>query len=131
MVAGGFSLVCGGVMALFSTSIATLYLGSGSADDGAVVALAAEFLKLGAAFQLFDALQVTAAQALRGLKDTRMPMILAGASYWLVGAPTCVILGLVLNLKGLGVWLGFVICLAVAAALMCGRLMRLTRIPAV
>jgi MATE family multidrug resistance protein len=60
-----------------------------------------------------------------------MPMILAGASYWLVGAPACLLLGVVLGLKGLGVWIAFVLCLGVAAVGMCGRLLRLTRLPAV
>ncbi len=129
-VAGGFSLVSGAVVALASTSIAGLYLGSGSAENGAVVVMAAGFLKLCAAFQLFDGLQVAAAQALRGLKDTRVPMIVAGASYWLVGAPACLLLGVVMRLQGLGVWIGFVICLAFAAVAMCARLLSLIRLPA-
>ena len=64
---------------------------------------------------------------LRGLKDARVPMILAGASYWLVGAPVCIFLAVGLKLKGEGIWIGFVVCLAVAAFLMCARFLRLTR----
>ena len=54
-----------------------------------MLALAVSFLYVAAAFQLMDGMQVTAAMSLRGLKDTRGPMWLAGASYWLAGAPMC------------------------------------------
>jgi MATE family multidrug resistance protein len=130
-VAGGLMLVCGVLMALFGAQIAGLYLGGGSSGDRAVTSLAAQFLEVGAAFQLFDALQVVGAQTLRGLKDTRMPMILSGACYWLIGAPVCLFLGLTLGMKGLGIWIGFAVCIAAAAVAMCGRFLRLTRAPRV
>jgi MATE family multidrug resistance protein len=114
------------VLALFGPDVAGLYLGGG-ARDAAVTVLAALFLRYAAAFQLFDGLQVVGARVLRGLKDARVPMILAGASYWLIGAPVCVLLAVGLNLKGEGIWIGFVVCLAVAAVLLCGRFLRLTR----
>ena len=126
-VGGLFMAVSGVFMALFGGAIAGLYLGSGSRDDAAVIAMAARFLTFAAAFQLFDGLQVVGARVLRGLKDARMPMILAGASYWLVGAPVCVFLAVGLKLGGDGIWIGFVVCLAVAALAMCARFLRLTR----
>lgn len=122
-----FILVCGAVMALFGRSIAGLYLGGAGRPDEAVLGLAAQYLTVAAAFQLFDALQVMGAQALRGLKDARMPMILAGASYWLIGAPVCLYLALGLHMKGLGIWIGFAVCLAAAAVGMCLRFLTLTR----
>ena len=106
--------------------MASRYLGKG-AHDAAVIAMAALFLRYAAAFQLFDGLQVVGARVLRGLKDARVPMILAGASYWLVGAPVCVFLAVGLNMKGDGIWAGFVVCLAVAAVAMCARFLSLTR----
>jgi MATE family multidrug resistance protein len=121
-----FMLACGGVIAVFSPQIAGLYLGGRSAKDTAVIATAATFLKAAAAFQVFDAIQVVGAQALRGLKDARMPMILAGGAYWLVGAPACLILSLGLHLRGLGLWMGFVIALAAAATAMSLRFWRMT-----
>ncbi len=124
---GLFMATSGVVMALLGAQLAGLYLGNGRGDDAAVIALAALFLRYAAAFQLFDGLQVVGARVLRGLKDARVPMILAGASYWLVGAPVCVSLAVGLNLKGEGIWIGFVVCLAVAAFLMCARFLRLTR----
>jgi MATE family multidrug resistance protein len=131
-VAGGvFMAVSGVLMAIFGRSLAALYLGAGGKDDAAVIGLTAQFLQFAAGFQIFDGLQVIGARVLRGVKDARMPMILAGASYWLVGAPVCLFLAVTLNMKGVGVWLGFVICLAVAAVLMCARFLRLTRPPSV
>jgi MATE family multidrug resistance protein len=125
---GLFMAASGVVMMLLGPQLAGLYLGNGgAAGDAAVITLAALFLRYAAAFQLFDGLQVVGARVLRGLKDARVPMILAGASYWLVGAPVCVFLAVGLKMRGEGIWLGFVVCLAVAAFLMCARFLRLTR----
>lgn len=126
IIGGLFMATSGVVMALLGAPLAALYLGNG-ARDAAVIALAALFLRYAAAFQLFDGLQVVGARVLRGLKDARVPMILAGASYWIIGAPVCVFLAVGLDLKGEGIWIGFVVCLAVAAVLMCARFLRLTR----
>ena len=65
--------------------------------------------------------------SLRGLKDARWPMFLAAGSYWLAGAPTCVLLGVGLGMKGQGVWIGLAFGLGVAAAAMCLRFHLLTR----
>ena len=123
----GFMAPCGLAMVLFGSQIAGLYLGGRGAEDAAVIAMAGLFMKAAAAFQVFDALQVVGAQSLRGLKDARMPMILAGASYWLVGIPVCLLLGLGLHMRGLGIWIGFVVALAVAATALCLRFQHLTR----
>ena len=114
-------------MAVFGRQIASLYVSGRTARDLQVIGLAAVFLRVAAAFQVFDALQVVGALSLRGMKDARWPMILAGASYWLAGAPMCILLGLGLGLRGLGVWLGMAFGLAVAAALMCSRFHLVTR----
>ncbi|HYE47617.1 MAG TPA: MATE family efflux transporter [Caulobacter sp.] len=128
MVAGGGVVLLFGVaMALAGDWIAGLYIAGRTAEDLQVIALAALFLKVAAAFQLFDALQVVGALSLRGLKDARWPMILAGGSYWLAGAPVCILLGVGLGMGGLGVWIGLAFGLAVAAAAMCGRFHLLTR----
>ena len=127
VIGGLFMAVSGVLMAIFGAPIAALYLGAGGKDDAQVIVLTTVFLKAAAAFQLFDGVQVVGARVLRGLKDARVPMILAGASYWLIGAPVCVWLAVGLNLKGLGIWMGFVVCLVVAAILMCARFLRLTR----
>jgi MATE family multidrug resistance protein len=122
-----FVSVCGLVMATCGRTIAGLYFSSGSAEDLAVIALAAMFLKVAGAFQVFDALQVVAALSLRGMKDARMPMVLAGASYWLAGAPVSFILAFGLHMGGLGIWLGLAFGLGVAAVSMVLRFRWLSR----
>ena len=126
-VASALMGVCGIGMALFGANIAELYISGRTAQDLAVIALAASFLKVAAAFQVFDAVQVVGAMALRGLKDARAPMLLAGASYWLAGAPMCIALGVGLHMRGLGIWIGLAFGLAVAAAAMSLRFRYLSR----
>ena len=125
MVAGGaLTAVSAYVMLAHGREVASLYFARGQADLE-VLTLAALFLKVAAAFQLADALQVVGALSLRGLKDARAP--LAAGSYWLAGAPVCVGLGVGLGMQGLGVWIGLAFGLAVAAIAMCGRFVLLTR----
>jgi MATE family multidrug resistance protein len=130
----GFACVlvtaCGVVMATCGRAIAGLYFASGSAEDQAVIALAASFLKVAAAFQVFDALQVVAALCLRGLKDARAPMVLAGLSYWVAGTPMCIALAFGLRMGGIGVWLGLAFGLFIAAVTMVTRFRWLSRPPA-
>ena len=80
--------------------------------------------------QLMDGLQVTASMSLRGLKDARGPMWVAGASYWLAGAPMCALLGFGFGMKGLGIWLGLAFGLLVAAVLLTTRFAILSKKPA-
>ncbi len=119
--------VCGLAMALFGVNIAELYISGRTAQDLAAIALAVSFLRVAAAFQIGDALQVVGAMALRGMKDARAPMLMAGASYWLAGAPMCIFLGVGLHMGGLGVWLGLGFGLTVAAVCMVLRFRHLSR----
>jgi MATE family multidrug resistance protein len=123
----GFILICGAAMALFGRPIAGLYLGGRTQSDLDVIVLAALFLKVAAAFQVFDALQVVGVMSLRGLKDARTPMILAAGAYWLIGTPTSLLLAFTFNMNGLGIWIGLATGLAAAAVLMCSRFALLTR----
>lgn len=121
-----FMAFCGVMIALFPRQIAELYFGTDIADAN-LVSLTVTFLYVAAAFQIFDALQVVAAFALRGMKDASVPMLLAGASYWLVGAPTGLVLAYWFDMRGLGIWIGLAIALAAAAALMSLRFWQLSR----
>jgi MATE family multidrug resistance protein len=121
-----FMALCGIVIALFPKAIAGLYFGSDAADPK-VISLAATFLYAAAAFQVFDAVQVVAAFSLRGLKDARVPMWLAGVSYWLIGAPVGLILAFRLEMQGLGIWIGLATSLAAATAFLSLRFRYLTR----
>ena len=92
--------------------------------DLAVAALAGNLLLFAAAFQFPDGIQVLSAGALRGLKDTRVPMWLAVLSYWGLGMPLGAGLGLGLGWGPQGMWLGLILGLTAAAALMATRFQR-------
>ncbi len=77
-----------------------------------------------AAFQTFDGLQVIALGLLRGLHDTRAPMIFATISYWVFGIPACYVLGFILEWGAPGVWSGLVVGLALASVLLLTRFVR-------
>lgn len=117
----GFMAICGVVIAAMPESLAGLYLNATDPNNVGVVPLAASFLYVAAAFQLFDALQVTAQTSLRGLKDARAPMWIAGLSYWLIGFPLAYGLAKWAHLDGLGVWLGLLASLLVAGVGMLWR----------
>ena len=101
-----------------------LFLDPDSTDRDAVIALGTGFLAAAALFQLADAAQVMALGLLRGVQDTRAPMVMAGISYWLVGMPIGYFLGFGLDWGGIGVWLGLASGLALAALLMMSRFWR-------
>ncbi len=116
------------LLLIWPRPIATLWLPD-IAENADVLALAVTFLHVAAAFQLVDGIQVAASMSLRGLKDARGPMWLAGASYWLAGAPMAVLLGFGLGLKGLGIWLGLAFGLLVAAVSLTTRFVLLSKKP--
>lgn len=99
------------LMLVFGSAIAALYT-----QDAGIAEQAMGFLVLAAIFQLADGLQATANGALRGLKDTRVPMAITLASYWLVGLPVGWWLCFHTALAADGLWWGLMAGLAAAAA---------------
>ncbi len=102
-----------------------LFLAAGDPDAPAVAASAAVLLVIAGLFQLADGVQAVAAGALRGLRDTRVPMLFAALGYWGVGLPVGLLLGFPLGFGASGVWIGLAAGLAVVAALMLRRWRRL------
>ena len=94
-------------------------------ERAAIVAAAVPLLAMAAAFQLVDAGQVMGAGVLRGLKDTRTPMVIAILAYWGLGVPAAWVFGLELGFGGPGVWGGLVVGLSVAAVALTWRFHRL------
>jgi MATE family multidrug resistance protein len=86
-----------------------------------VIGLAVSFLAVAAAFQIFDGAQVVAAGMLRGLHDTRVPMLFALAGYWVVGIGVGVWLAFGRDWQGVGIWSGLAAGLAFVSALMIVR----------
>ena len=98
--------------------------------DPQVIALGGALLLYAALFQFPDGVQVVSAGALRGLKDTRVPMWLAVLAYWGVGMPVGAGLGLGLGWGPRGMWLGLTAGLTMAAFLLARRFLRSSvRIP--
>lgn len=96
-------------------------------DDVGVVTVAVQLLMLAALFQLSDGGQVSAIGALRGLKDTRVPMVITVVAYWLIGLPVGYALGVSLGYGPRGLWCGFIGGLTVAAVLLAIRFHRHTK----
>jgi MATE family multidrug resistance protein len=102
-----------------------LFLNPHDPAADAIVAVGMVFVYVAALFQLADAGQVMALGLLRGLGDTRRPMLLTVFSYWFVGIPASYLLAFPAGLGGIGLWLGLVIGLATAASLLLWRFRRL------
>jgi MATE family multidrug resistance protein len=107
--------------------IPLLFLGSAADNATATAALAATLLVVGASFFIADGVQTIAAGALRGLNDTRIPMLFAAACFWLIGFSACYGLGFPLGMGAVGVWIGLSIGLIVYALLLVWRFQALTR----
>jgi putative efflux protein, MATE family len=122
-----FTAVGGVLYAVAPAFFGGLFLDTRQPDAAEVLALAVPLIIIAGAFQLVDGLQAVAAGLLRGLKDTKVPMLLALIAYWPIGFVFAWIFAFPLGFKGEGVWFGFVMGLAAAAALLCGRFWMLVR----
>lgn len=121
--------MCAAVM--FVSAIAILLLNDQIAAlytrDAAVRELAATLLLMAALFQLSDGVQVGAAGALRGFKDTTVPMGLCIVSYWLVGFTIAYVFGVHRGGGPVHVWVGLTIGLTVSAVLLVWRYANVSR----
>jgi multidrug resistance protein, MATE family len=117
-----FAFVSASIMALLPRWIVAAYT-----DASGVAALATGFLYYAAVFQVADCVQATANGALRGVKDTRVPMLITVSAYWLVGLPLAVMLAFEGGFGPAGIWLGFIAGLAVAAAGLSARFLHRSR----
>ena len=90
----------------------------------ALLAIGVSLLAVAALFQAVDALQVMALGLLRGVQDTAVPMVMAVVSYWIIGLPASYVLAFQWGLGPVGLWLGLVVGLSVAAVLMSWRFWR-------
>jgi multidrug resistance protein, MATE family len=96
-------------------AIVSVYLDPDNPANAEVVAIAITLLRVAAMFQLVDGIQVIAAGALRGLKDTHAPMFIGIFAYLGIGLSSGYYLGMQLQWGGVGLWLGMAFGLAVAA----------------
>ena len=98
-------------------------------NDPQVMEIAISLLLMAAVFQIADGVQIGAAGALRGYKDTRIPMVINTFSYWALGFPLAYLAAIVFQAPPSYIWGGFVLGLSVAAVLLTIRFERLSRTP--
>jgi multidrug resistance protein, MATE family len=104
----------------FPRQLVTLFLDDVPAN-ALVIDLAVSFLRVAAAFQLVDGAQVIGAGMLRGLHDTRWPLLFALFGYWIVGLGIGAWLAFGRDWQGVGIWVGLASGLAVVSVLMLAR----------
>jgi len=117
-----FAIFSAVVILVFPETIVSLYT-----QEAEVFELAVSLLFFAALFQLADGLQVAAAGALRGYKDTQRPMVYSVIAYWLVGMSLGAYLTFGQGMGPKGMWMGIIAGLTVAAVLLGGRFVRLSK----
>jgi len=123
----GFMAAMALLLLLGRDAIAWAFLDPADPQAQAAAALGATLLVIAGLFQLADGVQAVAAGALRGLKDTRVPMLLAGFGYWGLGMPVGLALAMPLGAGPAGIWVGLAAGLGVVAVLMIRRWRALSR----
>lgn len=117
----GFMAVSATTFLVFGPAIVGFFLDPTIPENQRALAMAASFLAIAGIFQLVDGAQVVAAHALRGLSDTKVPMVMAIFGYWLVGLPVAYFLGFTMGWRGTGIWIGLAVGLAFVAVLLVSR----------
>ena len=121
-------LISAGVLWFFPRQIVSLFLDIGEPGSAGVVANAVVLAGIAAVFQVFDGLQAVASRALRGLRDTLVPMWIASLGYWLFGVAGGWLLSFPLGFGARGLWWGLALGLMVTSLALLRRLATRTRI---
>ncbi len=127
-VGTGFMVVTATLLWAFPRAFVGVYVDTDAPANAAMVALAVQYLAIAALFQLFDGAQAVAAGVLRGVQDTRVPMVIALVGYWAIGFVTSVLLGFWTPMGGIGIWIGLALGLLVVALLLVDRWRRRERL---
>jgi MATE family multidrug resistance protein len=121
LMAIGFMAIAGLLLLAMPTVFLAIYIDAADPANAALMAIGTQFLFVAAAFQVFDGTQAVASGLLRGLRDTRAPMLIALGGYWLIGFVMAMGLGFGSPLGGLGVWIGLAAGLVVVASALVWR----------
>ena len=106
----------------FAEEIIALYT-----KEPEISSVALPLLKIAVFLQVGDAVQTAAAFSLRGIKDTRIPMVLNGLNYWLVGFGVAYLIGIKLEVGPAGIWFGIALSLVLAGLALVWRFHMLTK----
>ncbi len=120
---GGFMTACAVLFLSANEFLVSFYI----QDNPAVTAVAVTLVIIGGFFQLSDGIQVVGVGVLRGLADVNVPTLITLFAYWGVGLPLSYVLGFVVKWQAVGVWIGLLVGLTVAAVLLTARFFRLAR----
>lgn len=121
IIGTGFMAVMAMVIWTAPQLLIAVFIDSADRDNAEVIALAVSFLGIAALFQIADGAQVVGAGMLRGLHDTRVPMVIAAFGYWVIGIGVGYWLAFAAGWKGVGIWAGLAAGLAIVALLMLAR----------
>ncbi|MDX3899822.1 MAG: MATE family efflux transporter [Sphingobium sp.] len=128
IVGTGFAIMAAILLIAAPRLLVAIFLDLGDPANAPVIALAVSFLAVAALFQLVDAAQAVGAGVLRGVQDTRIPMIFALFGYWIIGIGVGSLLAFPLGLRGVGIWLGLASGLGTVALLLVYRWSRRERL---
>ena len=98
-----------------------LFLDPNDPGRSQIIAIGASLLAVAALFQFVDSAQIIALGLLRGVQDTKVPMVIAVVAYWPWGLGASYLFGFVFDWGAIGVWMGLVVGLTVAGILMMHR----------
>jgi len=110
-----YMLVIGVCYVLVPEKIIELVINPHAPKMHNVMLYATAFLIIAPILQLSDSLRIVGASALRGLKDTKIPMYISAIAFWLIALPAAYVLGFTCKLGGLGIWIGLTIGLTLGA----------------
>jgi multidrug resistance protein, MATE family len=117
----GFMTMMALIIWLIPRPLAGLFLDPSVAGNSQVIDVAVGFLGIAAIFQIVDGAQVVGAGMLRGLHDTKWPMLFAAFGYWVVGIGVGAMLAFWAKWDGVGIWIGLATGLAIVAVLILAR----------
>jgi MATE family, multidrug efflux pump len=117
-----FMMFSAAFLLIFRDAVVSMYT-----SDPAVTGIAISLLLMAALFQIADGVQIGAAGALRGYKDTKMPMVINIFAYWVLAFPLAYLAAITYKAAPNFVWAGFIVGLGVAATLLTWRYNRLSR----
>ncbi|ABV92500.1 MATE efflux family protein [Dinoroseobacter shibae DFL 12 = DSM 16493] len=120
-LSAGFSLCTVVVFVTMPEVLIGAFLSPDEPARAEILGIGIALLFMAALFQFADGAQIMALGLLRGVQDTRVPMVIAALAYWGVGLPVGFVLGFYTPLAGVGIWAGLVVGLALAAMLLMWR----------
>lgn len=124
---GSFMTAMAAIMVMIPETLAQVFINKDDPASVLAINTAVNLLMVAAAFQIVDGLQAIGAGALRGLNDTKVPMLFAGICYWGIAFVLAWIMGIEWGWGAEGVWIGLAIGLAIMAVLLVARFWLLTR----